>query len=97
LLEEQGVPFRYREYTTNPLSQWEIRQVLRKLGLRARDIFRRRDFVNRELRLTGLEAEDELIRQMAEHPTLIQRPIGVRGDRAVVGRPPENLLKLVKG
>lgn len=95
MLEERGIPFRYREYTSNPLSEWEIRQLLKKLGLRARDIFRRRDFENRKLRLSGLEAEDELIRHMAERPTLIQRPIGVRGNRAVVGRPPENLFKLI--
>ena len=47
-----------------------------------------------ELGLTGDEPEPELIERMAEHPTLLQRPIGVKGDRAVVGRPPEELLKL---
>ncbi|MDH3744338.1 MAG: arsenate reductase (glutaredoxin), partial [Acidobacteriota bacterium] len=48
----------------------------------------------RELGLTGEEPDADLIRDMAAHPTLLERPIGVLGDRAVVGRPPEKLLEL---
>ena len=49
-----------------------------------------------KLGLTGEEPEERLIELMARHPTLLQRPIGVAGNRAVVGRPPEALLELVK-
>lgn len=59
------------------------------------DLLRVRDRANQELGLTGEESAEELIAAMAEHPTLLQRPIGVVGDRAVVGRPPEALLELV--
>ncbi len=89
MLDEKKIPYRYREYTREPLSEKEIRDVLRRLGLAARDVLRKND-----LGLTGDEAEAELIAAMARHPTLLQRPIGVRGDRAVVGRPAERLLEL---
>ena len=94
MLEENGVEYCYREYRKEPLSVAEIRAVLRKLGLKAHDVLRTRDRAFRELGLSGDEPESELIGHMAEHPTLLQRPIGVHGERAVVGRPPENLLEL---
>jgi arsenate reductase len=94
LLDEKGIPYRYREYTREPLSESEIRDVLRRLGLAARDVLRRNDAANRELGLTGQEPEAELVAAMARHPTLLQRPIGLAGGKAVLGRPPERLLEL---
>ena len=94
MLDEKGIEYRYREYRQDPLSEPEIRSVLGKLGMKAHDVLRPRDRAFRELGLSGNEPERELIARMAEHPTLLQRPIGVKGDRAVVGRPPENLLEL---
>ena len=91
MLDERGIEYRYREYNREPLSEKEIRDVLRKLGLRPRDVLRKND-----LGFTGDEPDKELIAAMARHPTLLQRPIGVLGDRAVVGRPPERLLELVE-
>ena len=57
-------------------------------------LLRSRDAAYKELGLTGKEADDVLIGHMAAHPTLLQRPIGVSGDRAVVGRPITELLTL---
>ena len=96
MLKEKGVVYRYREYTQDPLSASEIRGVLKKMRLSAHQVLRRGDTANRELGLTGEEAESVLIQKMAEHPTLLQRPIGVLGDRAVLGRPAEKLLDLVE-
>ena len=92
MLDEKGIEYRYREYTQDPLSEKEIRDVLRKLGLPAKDVLRRKEA--REAGLTGEEPEAELIAAMARQPTLLQRPIGIVGGRAVVGRPPERLLEL---
>ena len=94
MLEAKGVEFTYREYRTSPLSEKELRDVLARLGLTAKDLLRKRDKAFKELGLTGAETEDVLIGHMATHPTLLQRPIGVLGDRAVVGRPIEALLEL---
>lgn len=91
LLNEKGIEHSYREYNREPLSEKEIRDVLRKLGLRPRDVLRKND-----LGFTGEEPDKDLIAAMARHPGLLQRPIGVLGDRAVVGRPPERLLELAE-
>ena len=94
MLKENGVDYTYREYTQNPLSPEEIRSVLSKLGLQARDVLRTRDAV--KAGLTGQESESELIELMGHNPRLLQRPIGVLGERAVVGRPVEALLNLLE-
>jgi arsenate reductase len=96
LLEEKGIPYRFRDYVKDPLSEAEIRDVLKLLGLRPRDVLRTKDPAFQELGLTGDEPDAKLIAAMAKHPTLLQRPIGVEGGRAVVGRPPERLLELVE-
>jgi arsenate reductase len=94
LLDERRIPYRYRDYVREPLGEAEIRDVLARLGLRIRDVLRTKDPAFQSLGLTGDEADSDLIAAVARHPTLLQRPIGVRGGRAVVGRPPERLLEL---
>ena len=94
MMEENGVDFRYREYTEEPLSEKELENIVHILGVEPVEIFRRADKVAKEMGLTGKEPGDELIKLMALHPTLIQRPIGVKGKKAVIGRPVEDLLKL---
>jgi arsenate reductase len=94
LLDEKGIAYRYREYTRERLSEEEIRDVLRRLGMRARDLLRKNDAAYKELGLTGGEPEADLVAAMARHPTLLQRPIGLAGEKAALGRPPENLLAL---
>jgi len=96
LLDEKTIPYRYREYTREPLTEGEIREILHLLGIPARDLLRAKDPAYRELGLAGEERDDELIRAMARHPTLVQRPIGRLPGKAVLGRPPERLLELVE-
>lgn len=96
MLDEKAIHYRYREYTREPLQPSEIREILRALNIPARDLLRPKDAARTELGLTGDEPEDVLVRAMAEHPTLIQRPIGRLSGRAVLGRPPERLLELVE-
>ncbi len=95
MLNAQGVAFTYREYTKEPLTVAELRAVLGKLGQAASTVLRKRDKAFKELGLSGNESDSVLIPLMAKHPTLLERPIGVFGDRAAVGRPPANLLELV--
>lgn len=96
MLDERAIPYRYREYTREPLTEGEIREILRLLDIPARDLLRPRDAAYAELGLTGREPDEELIRAMARHPTLVQRPIGRLPGRAVLGRPVERLLELVE-
>lgn len=95
MLDQENVEYRYREYTSEPLDEAELRRVLRLLGVTPNQVLRRRDRAFRELGLSGEEPATELIAHMAAHPTLLERPIGVLGERAVVGRPPERLLELL--
>lgn len=93
MLNEHDVAFTYREYTKEPLSSEELTEVLAKLGKGAREVMRTRDANKLGV---GAEATDaEIVALMADNPKLLQRPIGVLGERAVVGRPPEALLTLL--
>ena len=96
MLDENGVEYRYRDYKKEPLSEKEIRGVLGKLGVGPKGVLRKNDRAYREQGLNGEESDARLIKLMASHPTLLQRPIGVRGRRAILGRPPANLLDLVE-
>jgi len=94
LLEAEGIPYRYRDYRKEPLSVAELRRVVTAVGVPLRDLLRRNDRAFRELGLTGEEPEARLLALMAEHPTLLQRPIGRTERHAVLGRPVERLLEL---
>jgi arsenate reductase len=95
LLREHGIEHDYREYSKDPLSLSELRELFGKLGVSPRELLRKRDKAFGELGLSGDEDDETLLGHMAEHPTLLQRPIGVLGDRAVVGRPHTDLLTLL--
>jgi arsenate reductase len=97
LLDEKSIPYRYREYTREPLTEDEIREILRLLGLPARGLLRTKDAAYAALGLAADKPDDELIRAMTGHPTLIQRPIGRLPGKAILGRPAERLLELVEG
>jgi arsenate reductase (glutaredoxin) len=96
LLEERGIDFDRVDYHVEPLSESEIRELVAKTGRPARELFRTREPVYDELGLAEREADDdEAIRLMAEHPQLMQRPVVVRGSRAVLARPVERVLELL--
>jgi arsenate reductase (glutaredoxin) len=96
LLEERGVEPRVVEYLVDPPTAEELRELTTKLGLPVRELVRSAEPVFGELGLQDA-SDDELIQAMVRHPILIQRPIVVHGDRAVIGRPPERVLDLVGG
>jgi arsenate reductase len=95
LLEEKGQSPTVRLYLKDPPDEDEIAAVLDRLGLRPRDLMRRGEAAFQEAGLTEDAADDILIAAMAAHPILIERPVAIRGDRAVIGRPPESVLDLL--
>lgn len=95
LLEEHGISPRIRRYLDEPPTEEEIREVLRKLGMKPIEIMRTKEPLFHELGLSKEDDDDTLIRAMAEHPKLIERPIVIRGDKAVLGRPPEKVLEIL--
>ncbi len=95
ILEERGVDADYIRYLETSPTRAELEGVLRKLGTDdPRDIVRTKEPIYAELGLDSAD-RDRLLDAMAAHPILIERPIVVRGDRAVVARPPERLLELL--
>ena len=95
LLEARGIDFESVDFHVEPLSADELRALVDKAGVPAGELFRRREAVYAELGLGEREVDDdEAIRLMAEHPALLQRPVVVRGDRAVLARPAERVLEL---
>jgi arsenate reductase len=97
LLTERGVDYHGIEYHEVGISEAEIRELLRKSGLRPRDVLRLREPLVDELGLrdAGGMSDDELIALMAVNPKLLQRPIAVRGERALLARPVERVLELL--
>ena len=96
LLHDRGIEPRVVAYLETPPTADEIRELLRKLALPARALLRTGEDEYAALGLADpARTDDELIAAMAAHPRLIERPIFVRGDRAVIGRPPENVLSLL--
>lgn len=94
MLDERGIKYRYREYTEEPLTKTELTKILGALGMRPSEVLRRNDKAFTENQLTGKEPDTKLLGLMVKHPTLLQRPIGVNGNKAVIGRPPEKLLDI---
>jgi len=96
LLEERGIDFDRVDFHVEPLSADEIRELVRKSGRPAQELFRTREPVYEELGLGEREVgDDEAIALMAEHTELMQRPVVVRGDRAVLARPVERVAELL--
>src|SRR5437867_4363601 len=92
LLQERGVDAEIVRYLDEPPSLDDLRRLMSLLGVTdPREMMRRGEDVYEQLRLDGASA-DEQLQAITEHPILLERPIVVRGDRAVIARPPERLL-----
>ena len=96
LLRESGVSFEKVNYYTEALTKKKLAELLGKMKMKPRDLLRTSEPVYRELGLGRDEFTDEqIISLMVKHPDLIQRPIVERGNRAVLGRPVENVKALL--
>jgi len=96
LIEEAGQAVETVLYLDKPLTEADIADLLSKLGFsEARQLMRRGEAIYKELKLKDESDETALISAMAAHPKLIERPIVVKGNRAILGRPPENVTKFL--
>jgi len=96
LIEEQGITPEIILYLENTPSEIELKAVLKKLGISARELLRKSEQDYKSLKLNDASLSDEiLIGKMIDFPKLIERPIVVKGEKAILGRPPENVLKLL--
>ncbi|MBA1421061.1 MAG: arsenate reductase (glutaredoxin) [Epsilonproteobacteria bacterium] len=96
LLEEQGVEAEVVKYLETPPSKDEIVEVLKMLGISARELMRTKEDIYKELGLKDVSDEDALIDAMVAHPKLIERPVVIKDGKAVIGRPIENIVEILK-
>lgn len=96
LLTEKGIDFEIIEYLKTPLTKGELVELLTKLNIPAKELIRKGEADFKES-FKGKElSEEQWIDAMVEFPKLIERPIVVKGDKAVIGRPIEKVIDLLK-
>ena len=96
LLQSNHIEPMIIEYLETPPGEQELNKIIEMLGVEAGDLLRTTEQAYKD---SGLDqatpTKDEIISAICRHPILLQRPIVVSGDRAIIGRPPENVLKLI--
>jgi len=95
ILEENGIKPEVVKYLENPPTAKEIKDVLKKAGIKAHDLIRTGESIYKELYKGKTLSENEWIDAMVEHPILIERPVVIHGDKAVIARPPEKVLEIL--
>lgn len=96
LLEENGITPTIVKYLDTPPDAATVRALVKKLRLdRAHDLLRSNEAEYKEAGLSQDADDDTVINAIARYPKLLERPVLVKGDRAVIGRPPETVLELV--
>ena len=95
ILKESGVTPTEVRYLETPPSKSDIVTVLAALAMEAKDIVRKGEAVYKTLNLSAQSTNEEILNALVENPILIERPIIISGDRAVIGRPPENVTSLL--
>jgi arsenate reductase (glutaredoxin) len=96
LLEQHGVKPRIVEYLKAAPTAAELKELVRKLGVNAEELVRKNEDVYKAKYAGKTLTDAQWIEAMTKDPVLIERPIVVKGDRAVVGRPPENVAALLQ-
>lgn len=94
LLEEKGIEPKVVRYLETPPDAGELRRVLGLLGMAPEELVRRGESVFKELALKDADS-DQLLAAMAANPVLIERPVVIHGERAALGRPPEQVLEIL--
>src|SRR5690242_7862642 len=95
LLQEKGIEPRVVEYLKTPLRKEELRRLLAQLGIGAEQLVRKGEDVYKQELSGKTLSESQWLDALAAHPILMERPVVVRGQRAVIGRPPEKVLEIL--
>lgn len=95
LLKDNGIEPTIVEYLNHPPTVTELKAIAKKLKVPALDMVRVKEAEFKEAGLSKESSEQELIKAMATYPKLIERPIVVVGNKAAIGRPPENVLEIL--
>lgn len=93
-IQDAGKEIEIIEYLKNPPTEKELKKIVKMLGMKPLDLIRKNEVVFKEQFKGKNYTDDEWIRIMAENPKLIERPIVIEGDKAVLGRPAEKIREL---
>ena len=96
MFRENNIEFEQVNYFNEPLSEGKLRDLLKKANLSPSDVLRKGDKVYKELNLSEETDSDKLIKLIVENPNLLQRPIVEVGDKAILARPVEKVLEIIK-
>jgi arsenate reductase len=95
ILEQKKVKPEIILYLEQPPSKKELKAILEKLGMKASELIRKGEAIYKEQYKSKTLTEAQWIQAMIDHPKLIERPIVIKGQKAVLGRPPENVLEII--
>jgi arsenate reductase len=95
LLEEKNIEAEVIKYLDTPPTENELKALLVMLGMQPRELMRTKEDIYKELNLKDEDDNATLIQAMVNHPKLIERPIIIKDDKAVIGRPIENVVELL--
>jgi arsenate reductase len=96
LLEQRGLKPKVIEYLVAPPTEAELKRLLKLLGIPARELLRTKEAEYKQAKLDRPDVTDaEIVRAMVKYPRLIERPIVVSDNKAALGRPPKNVLKIL--
>ena len=95
-LKESGVDFESVDYYLDPIPKAKLKELLRKMGIKPRELLRTKEEIYKKLKLGERDLSDsEIVDLMGDHPDLIQRPIVEKGSRAILARPAERIKEIL--
>ena len=95
-LKESGVDFNAVNYYVDPISKPKLKELLKKMGIPASELLRKKEPIYQELKLSDRKlTDDQILDLMAKHPDLIQRPIVEKGAEAILARPAERIKEIL--
>lgn len=97
IVDQSGEPYQVVEYLKEPLDFMQLKDLLQKLQLQPEQLLRKGEPIWKEAFKGKDLKNDQILEAMAEYPKLMERPVLVKGTRAILGRPPENARELLEG
>jgi arsenate reductase len=95
-LKDSGVEMEAVNYYLEPLSESKLKELINKMGIKASELFRKKEEIYKKLKLAEKEVSDEeAVQLMVKHPDLMQRPIVEKGNKAILARPAERLKEIL--
>jgi arsenate reductase len=95
LIEAKGHTAKVVEYLKTPLNEKQIKELVSMLGVAPKDIVRTKEDAYKTAKLSAQSSDAEVIKAIVKHPVLLERPIVVKGKKAIIGRPPEAIKPLL--